>query len=247
MLVSINVFSPDGSRDKLYLTNYAISQMNDRLARIPGVGDLEVLGPREYSMRIWINPDKLSKFNMTPAVLVKALREQNKQVAAGALNQSPDANPDLAYELTINTKGRFTKPSEFENIIIKYTDDGKVVKLKDVARVELGLQGDDKHVVIADVVGDGRHQRGVVAEALEVVLDLLIQTYALAEVADEVGGGGGAAAVTADKDTSAGLPGLLHQIHKGADRVQIQLGQNLLLRFQIGPELWNIIHTDFPS
>lgn len=66
MLVSINVFSPDGSRDKLYLTNYAISQMNDRLARIPGVGDLEVLGPREYSMRIWINPDKLSKFNMTP-------------------------------------------------------------------------------------------------------------------------------------------------------------------------------------
>ena len=138
MLVSINVFSPDGSRDKLYLTNYAISQMNDRLARIQGVGDLEVLGPREYSMRIWINPDKLSKYNMNPAAVVKALREQNKQVAAGALNQSPISNPDLAYELTINTKGRFTKPSEFEDIIIKYTDEGKVVKLKDVARVELG-------------------------------------------------------------------------------------------------------------
>lgn len=138
MLVSINIFSPDGSRDKLYLTNYAISQMNDRLARIQGVGDLEVLGPREYSMRIWINPDKLSKYNMTPAAVVKALREQNKQVAAGALNQAPVANTDLAYELTINTQGRFTKPSEFENIIIKYTDDGKVVKLRDVARVELG-------------------------------------------------------------------------------------------------------------
>lgn len=138
MLVSINVFSPDGSRDKLYLTNYAISQMNDRLARIQGVGDLEVLGPREYSMRIWINPDKLSKYNMNPAAVVKALREQNKQVAAGALNQSPISNPDLAYELTINAKGRFTKPSEFEDIIIKYTDEGKVVKLKDVARVELG-------------------------------------------------------------------------------------------------------------
>ena len=138
MLVSINVFSPDGSRDKLYLTNYAISQMNDRLARIQGVGDLEVLGPREYSMRVWINPDKLSKYNMTPAAVVRALREQNKQVAAGALNQAPVANTDLAYELTINTQGRFTKPSEFENIIIKYTDDGKVVKLKDVARVELG-------------------------------------------------------------------------------------------------------------
>lgn len=138
MLVSVNVFSPDGSRDNLYLTNYVLSQMNDRLARIQGVGDLELLGSREYSMRIWINPDKLSKFNMTPAAVVKALREQNKQVAAGALNQSPIANPDLAYELTINTKGRFAKPSEFEDIIIKYTDDGKVVKLKDVARVELG-------------------------------------------------------------------------------------------------------------
>lgn len=138
MLVSVNVFSPDGSRDNLYLTNYVLSQMNDRLARIQGVGDLELLGSREYSMRIWINPDKLSKFNMTPAAVVKALREQNKQVAAGALNQSPIANPDLAYELTINTKGRFTKPSEFEDIIIKYTDDGKVVKLRDVARVELG-------------------------------------------------------------------------------------------------------------
>ena len=137
MLVSINLFSPDGSRDKLYLTNYAISQMNDRLARIQGVGDLEVLGPREYSMRIWINPDKLSKYNMSPATIVRALREQNKQVAAGALNQAPIANPDLAYELTINTQGRFTKPSEFEEII-KYTEDGKVVKLKDVARVELG-------------------------------------------------------------------------------------------------------------
>ena len=142
MLVSINIFSPDGSRDKLYLTNYAISQMNDRLARIQGVGDLEVLGPREYSMRIWINPDKLSKYNMTPAAVVRALREQNKQVAAGALNQAPVANTDLAYELTINTQGRFTKPSEFENIIIKYTDDGKVVKLKDVARVELGSYDD---------------------------------------------------------------------------------------------------------
>lgn len=110
MLVSINIISPDKSRDKLYLTNYAISQMNDRLARIPGVGDLEVLGPREYSMRIWLNPDKLSCYNMTPAQVVKSLREQNKQVAAGKLNQAPIANPDSAFELTINTKGRFSTP-----------------------------------------------------------------------------------------------------------------------------------------
>ena len=138
MLVSINIISPDKSRDKLYLTNYAISQMNDRLARIPGVGDLEVLGPREYSMRIWLNPDKLSRYNMTPAQVVKSLREQNKQVAAGKLNQAPIANPDSAFELTINTKGRFSTPGEFGDIIIKYSPDGKIVKLKDVARVELG-------------------------------------------------------------------------------------------------------------
>ena len=138
MLVSINIISPDKSRDKLYLTNYAISQMNDRLARIPGVGDLEVLGPREYSMRIWLNPDKLSRYNMTPSQVVKSLREQNKQVAAGKLNQAPISNPDSAFELTINTKGRFSTPAEFGDIIIKYSPDGKIVKLKDVARVELG-------------------------------------------------------------------------------------------------------------
>lgn len=137
-LMSINLYSPDKSRDKLYLTNYAISQMNDRLARVPGVGDLEVLGPREYSMRIWLNPDKLERYNMTPSQVVKALREQNKQVAAGKLNQAPISNPDIAYELTINTQGRFKQPEEFEEIIIKYTSDGKIVKLKDVARVELG-------------------------------------------------------------------------------------------------------------
>lgn len=138
MLVSINIISPDKSRDKLYLTNYAISQMNDRLARIAGVGDLEVLGPREYSMRIWLNPDKLSRYNMTPSQVVKSLREQNKQVTAGKLNQAPIANPDSAFELTINTKGRFSTPEEFGDIIIKYSPDGKIVKLKDVARVELG-------------------------------------------------------------------------------------------------------------
>lgn len=137
-LMSINLYSPDKSRDKLYLTNYAISQMNDRLARVPGVGDLEVLGPREYSMRIWLNPDKLERYNMTPSQVVKALREQNKQVAAGKLNQAPISNPDIAYELTINTQGRFKQPEEFEEIIIKYTSDGKIVKLKDVVRVELG-------------------------------------------------------------------------------------------------------------
>ncbi len=138
MLVAINLISPDNSRDKLYLTNYAITQMNDRLARIYGVSEVMVFGAREYSMRVWLNPDKLTHYNLTASQVVRALREQNKQVAAGKLNQPPLANPDVAHELIINTQGRLENPEEFENIIIKYTDDGKVVSLRDVARVELG-------------------------------------------------------------------------------------------------------------
>ena len=138
MLVVANIYSPDNSRDKLYLTNYAITQMKDRLARVYGVSDINIFGAREYSMRVWLNPDRLSHFNMTAAQVVASLREQNKQVAAGKLNQAPIANPDSAFELTINTKGRFSTPGEFGDIIIKYSPDGKIVKLKDVARVELG-------------------------------------------------------------------------------------------------------------
>lgn len=138
MLVAANLYSPDGSRDKLYLTNYAITQMKDRLARVYGVSDIQIFGAREYSMRVWLNPDRLSHFNMTASQVVAALREQNKQVAAGKLNQPPFTNPDAAYELMINTQGRLQSPEEFENIIIKYTDDGKIVQLKDVARVEIG-------------------------------------------------------------------------------------------------------------
>ena len=138
MLVAANLYSPDGSRDKLYLTNYAITQMKDRLARVFGVSDINIFGAREYSMRVWLNPDRLSHFNMTASQVVASLREQNKQVAAGKLNQPPFTNPNAAYELMINTQGRLESPGEFENIIIKYTDDGKIVQLKDVARVELG-------------------------------------------------------------------------------------------------------------
>lgn len=138
MLLAISLYSPDNSRDKLYLTNYAITQMNDRLARIKGVSDVTVFGAREYSMRIWLNPDRLAHVGMTAGEVVKSLREQNRQVAAGKLNQPPLASPDAAHELIINTQGRLQTPEEFGDIIIKYTPDGRVVQLKDVARVELG-------------------------------------------------------------------------------------------------------------
>ena len=97
MLVVINLYSPDKSRDKLYLSNYAITQMIDRLSRVYGVSDVTVFGSREYSMRIWLNPDRLSHFNMDPDQVVAALREQNKQVAAGKLNQPPLASKEIAH------------------------------------------------------------------------------------------------------------------------------------------------------
>ena len=160
MLLVCNLYSPDGSRDKLYLTNYAITQMVDRLSRIYGVSDVNIFGKREYSMRVWLNTDRLSHFNMNASQVVSALREQNKQVAAGKLNQPPLANPNVAHELIINTQGRLTSPEEFENIIIKYTPDGKTVLLKDVATIELGsyTYSDESYMNGMPCVGMGIYQ-----------------------------------------------------------------------------------------
>ncbi len=160
MLVVINLYSPDKSRDKLYLSNYAITQMIDRLSRVYGVSDVTVFGSREYSMRIWLNPDRLSHFNMDPDQVVAALREQNKQVAAGKLNQPPLASKEIAHELLINTQGRLESVKEFENIIIKYTPDGKTVSLKDVARIELGAYtySDDSYMNDSESLGMAIYQ-----------------------------------------------------------------------------------------
>jgi len=112
--------------------------MKDRLARIYGVGSVNIFGAREYSMRIWLDPDRLAHVDLIPSQVVAALREQNKQVAAGKLNQEPIADANAAYELIINTQGRLSTPAEFEKIVVKRTSDGKVVRLCDVARIELG-------------------------------------------------------------------------------------------------------------
>ncbi len=138
MLLVATLYSPDSTRDKLYITNYAITQMVDRLSRVYGVSDVVIFGGREYSMRVWLDPDRLAHIGMTPAEVIAALREQNKQVAAGKLNAPPIASPDAAHELIINTQGRLENVEDFENIIVKFTEDGRVVHLKDVARVELG-------------------------------------------------------------------------------------------------------------
>lgn len=138
LLLGLAIYSPDGSRDTTYLTNYYLTQMRDKLLRVDGVGDIIAYGSREYSMRVWLDPDKLSDLGISPLEVYAAIRNQNRQVAAGKINQSPIADPNAAYELLIETKGRLVSESQFGEIVVRKLGDGRIVKLKDVARLELG-------------------------------------------------------------------------------------------------------------
>jgi len=133
----VHLFSPDGRYDDVYVRNYATLQVKDVLARIPGVGQVQIFGSGDYAMRIWLDPDKVAAKRLTPGDVVNAIREQNVQVAAGAVGQQPVATP-VALELQINTKGRLTQEEEFANIVIKTGANGETVLLRDVARIELG-------------------------------------------------------------------------------------------------------------
>ncbi|MGP0069366.1 MAG: efflux RND transporter permease subunit [Isosphaeraceae bacterium] len=143
ILMIVNVFSPDNSRDNLYLSNYATIQLRDELARLDGVGDITYIGQRNYSMRIWLDPHKMSFRNLTSSDVVDAISQQNIQVAAGQLGQPPVPNGQ-AFQFTITTLGRLTDAEQFAEMILKTDAQGGVVRLKDVARVELGAQGYDQ-------------------------------------------------------------------------------------------------------
>jgi multidrug efflux pump len=132
----VNLISPDNSLSELYVANYALLNIKDELARLPGVGLVQNFGGSEYSMRIWLDPDKISARNMTVSDVVNAIREQNVQAAAGILG-SPPAPTGTPYQLTVTTQGRLIETSEFENIIVKRGETGQVTRVKDVARVEL--------------------------------------------------------------------------------------------------------------
>jgi hydrophobe/amphiphile efflux-1 (HAE1) family protein len=125
--------------DQLYISNYATIQVRDELARVEGVGDVTILGQQDYSMRVWLNPDQLSTRDLTAGDVVKALQEQNVQVAAGQVGQPPVPS-GLDFQLTMNTLGRLSEPDQFEEIVIKTGEDGRITRLKDVARVELGAK-----------------------------------------------------------------------------------------------------------
>jgi HAE1 family hydrophobic/amphiphilic exporter-1 len=137
LMMVIHLSSPDGSRDLLYISNYATLHVKDVLARIDGVGNVTIFGARDYSMRIWLDPEKLALRNLTAGDAVDALRAQNVQVAAGVINQPPVPQPG-AFQLNVETQGRLTTPEAFGNIIIKSDDQGRVTRVRDVARVELG-------------------------------------------------------------------------------------------------------------
>ncbi len=138
-LMILTFDSPDGRYDNLFVSNYATLNVIDELRRIQGVGNVQVFGARDYSIRIWLKPDRLAQLGLTPADVVAAVREQNAQSAAGQLGAEPiDQRVDLT--LSVTTQARLSDPEQFENIVLRTADDGRIVRLKDVARVELGAR-----------------------------------------------------------------------------------------------------------
>ncbi len=132
----VHLTSPDNRYDMLYLSNYAAQNVKDELARIEGVGAVRLFGAGEYSLRVWLDPHKVSALNLTPQHIVAAIREQNQQAAAGSLGAQPSGESD--FQLLINVKGRLSSVEEFGDIIIKVGAAGEISRLKDVARLELG-------------------------------------------------------------------------------------------------------------
>ena len=139
LMMVIHILSPDDSRDGLYVSNYARTQVIDRLARIPGVGKAFIGAERAYAMRIWIDPERAFALGMTANEIIAAVRRNNVQIAAGVLNQQPIETKG-GFEYTIETRGRFLEPEQFENIIVKHGENGRVTRLREVARVELAAK-----------------------------------------------------------------------------------------------------------
>ncbi|MEJ2534941.1 MAG: multidrug efflux RND transporter permease subunit [Gammaproteobacteria bacterium] len=139
LMMVVHLQSPDDRFDQLYISNYALLQVRDVLARIGGVGNITVFGAREYAMRVWLDPQRLASLDLTAGDVVRALQAQNVQVAGGALGSPPMPLPS-AFQLAVNAQGRFTDPEQFAQVIIKTGEDGRVTRVGDIARVELGAR-----------------------------------------------------------------------------------------------------------
>src|SRR5262252_8289306 len=137
LLLVVHLVSPDGSLDQQYISNYATINVKDVITRLDGVGDITVFGARDYSMRVWLDPALIQARGLAPSDVVAALRAANIQVAAGAINQPPARSPG-GFELAVQTLGRLSSPEQFNDIIVATGDDGRVTRVRDIARVELG-------------------------------------------------------------------------------------------------------------
>ncbi len=139
LMMVVHMLSPDETYDQLYVSNYARSRVRDQLIRLSGVGDLIIFGEREFAMRVWVDPDKLAAYSLSAADVVQALREENVQVSGGSIG-APPAPGGTAFQYSVTTQGRFSEAREFREIVVKRGDDGQVIRLRDVARVELGAR-----------------------------------------------------------------------------------------------------------
>jgi multidrug efflux pump subunit AcrB len=143
VLMIVNLYSPGGTWKNLELSNYATIQLRDELARLPGVGDISYLGQRDYSMRVWLNPQKMAAHNLTASDVSAAIEQQNTQVAAGQLGQPP-VHTGQVFQFTMSTLGRLTDVEQFADIVLKSDGKGRLVRLSDVADIELGAQSYDQ-------------------------------------------------------------------------------------------------------
>jgi len=139
LLLVVNVYSPDDSKEALFLSNFATINVQNELARVAGVGQANQFGPMNYSMRIWIEPEKMSALGISPEDVVNAVKKQNIQAALGAIG-GPPIGDDQVFQFTVVTEGQLIHPEEFEDIVVRASEDGGLVRLRDVARVELGSQ-----------------------------------------------------------------------------------------------------------
>jgi len=146
ILVGFAINSKSGRYDQLYLSNFALMQIRDELSRLPGISEVRLFGQRDYSMRIWVDPDRLAARNMTSTDVSRAIRDQNAQVATGMIG-SPPTGENQNFQVTLSTLGRLKDVEQFENLILKVGDDGRMVRVKDIGRVELGAKNQDVNVM----------------------------------------------------------------------------------------------------
>src|SRR5207244_3969238 len=138
-LMLISLYSPNGTYDSKFLANYAYINLNDQLTRVPGVGSVQVFGAGKYAMRLWVKPDQLAKLGITVPEIVTAIQGQNTVNPAGQVGGEP-VPKGQEYTYTVRAQGRLTTPEEFEQIVVRAAPDGGIVRVKDVARVEMGAQ-----------------------------------------------------------------------------------------------------------